>query len=632
MCRTGLFAVTVVAAVSILPAQESDPVVTVVQDTMNISTLTFDRILETFLWTGRVRFERDFGGTIVDLDQRLMSRVIKTGRLNIQDELDMRLGLAVPIDGTIGLRSLATSTVVTDNKQIDLGNLSQHQVLAGASFQISPPAFFAIMGGYETASQQGVRDRGVAALLEMRADPLRVDEFDIVTMGRFGRSWLDPRKLESDSVKLSVSRVYGGAASNRLSLLYTRLGREFYTKADAGVEQDFQTTSNIFRRTAQELAIADTLRYETPSAMFHVFAGIGNRTINRAYRYKSFSDPANAILDVEIRDSRVFGGADVRTRLFDWLTAGLRAEFEEREERHAVRDDPSVPRQTYDRQNQSARRLTNAARRTTVGADFGADLGRKDALNLSGSASILRYDTPDTLNTDDRDELLILVAVEEVHRFDKTLTASVLAEATLGHLVYLNRFQSANNSWNRIFRFRPKVTFAPEPWLISVNTAEVLANYTVYDFDEQIQSVRSFSFRQASWTDSTSIRIGTSVNMVFHGTLRMYERGILKWDTFRERPESFFIEESYWPQVSVGVTDHLMMGVGYRYFSQTRFRYEGRDRKFDRSLVNAGPTVTLAWYGSGGGRISVEGWRETQTVSGRSRSYSNLSLVVGMIL
>jgi hypothetical protein len=209
----------------------------------------------------------------------------------------------------------------------------------------------------------------------------------------------------------------------------------------------------------------------------------------------------------------------------------------------------------------------------------------------------------------------------------------LLVDAALSHLVYLSGLQSANNTWNRILRLRPRVTYTPEAWLLSVNTAEVLANYTVYDFEEQIQSVRSYSFRQASWTDSTSIQISNSVGFLFYGNLRVYERGVLKWKEFRERPESFFIEESYWPQLTLSVTDHLLMGVGYRYFSQTRFRYEGRERKFDRRLSNAGPTVTLAWYGRQGGRVLLEGWRETQTTNvGPSRSYSNFSLLVGMTI
>jgi hypothetical protein len=309
------------------------------------------------------------------------------------------------------------------------------------------------------------------------------------------------------------------------------------------------------------------------------------------------------------------------------------AEFEEREERHSVRDDPAVSRPSFERQNQAARRLSNTVRRTTVGLSSGVQLGAKDLLNLSGSASILRYDTPDSLNTDDRDELLLLFSAEETHRFSERLSLSVLADAALSHLVYLSRYQSANNTWNRIIRFKPSVTYRPVPWFETRNAAEVTANYTVFDFEDQIQTVKSFSFRQATWMDSTWIRLGSSVEVLFQGSLRLFERGLLRWSEFRERPEKYFVEQSYWPQVSASVADHLLITVGFRYFSQERYGYVNGRRTFEGRFTSAGPTVAFAWAGPAGSRVSLDGWREGQSDhNGPLRSYSNLSFTVGMML
>ncbi|MEX1140677.1 MAG: hypothetical protein WEF53_15160 [Bacteroidota bacterium] len=602
-------------------------------DTTASVSFGFDRSLETFRWTERLLLNRFVGGISFDVDQNLRSRLIKTGRNAIQDELGLRLAMGIPLTEDWGIRTSVISSVLSDNTQLDLGNRSEHQMLAGPWARLTPLISLGVMGGYEFSGQQGIHDRGFSALFELRASPLRLDEFDIAAAGRIGRSWLSPRTIEADSATVSIVRAFSESASNSFSLSYAGQVREFYARADPGIQQDFQVSANIFRRASREFGIADTLTYQSGLTLFNFHAAFASRTIDRSYRFKSVSNPANAILDAAISEERIVGGGMVRMSPLSWLSTMVTAEFEERQEQHRVRDDPTVPRPTFDRQNLAARRLSNTVRRSTLGLGASAILGQKDLLNLSGSASILRYDTPDSLNTDDRDELLLLVSVEETHRFSDALSLSVLADAALSHLVYLSRFQSANNTWNRIIRLRPAVTFTPVAWLVSRTTGEVMANYTVYDFEDQVQSVRSFSFRQVTWTDSTWIRIGRSLEALFQGSVRVYERGILRWREFRERPERYFVEQSWWPRISARVTDHLLMGIGYRYFSQSRYRYEGKNRAFEGRLISAGPTVSVSWRGPGGGRVEIEGWRESQSDHlGAGRSYSNLSFIVATIL
>lgn len=602
-------------------------------DTTASISFGFDRSLETFLWTERIFFDRPLGGISFDIDQSLRSRLIKTGRDAIQDELGLRIAARVPVTEDWDFKATVASSVLSDNTQLDLGNRSEHQVMAGPWVRVSPSLSVSALSGYEFSGQQGIQDRGPSALLEVQGSPLRLDEFDIAAAGRMGRSWPGPRTVETDSARISVVRAFSESASNTLSLSYAAQAREFYTRADPGIQQEFHASANIFRRASKEFGIADTLTYQSGSTSFSFHAAFAGRTIDRSYRYKSVSNPANSILDVAISEERLAGGGMIRVSPLSWLSTTVTAEFEERQEQHRVRDDPTVPRQTFDRQDLAARRLSNTVRRSTLGLGASGALSEKDLLNLSGSASILRYDTPDSLNTDDRDELLLLVSVEETHRFSDALSLSVLADAALSHLVYLSRFQSANNTWNRIIRLRPAVLFTPAPWMASRTTGEVMANYTVYDFEDQVQSVRSFSFRQVTWMDSTWIRIGRSLEALFQGSVRIYERGILRWREFRERPERYFVEQSWWPRISARVTDHLLVGVGYRYFSQSRYRYEGKRRAFEGRLTSEGPTVSVTWRGAGGGRVEIEGWREKQADHvGTGRSYSNLSFIVAMDL
>ena len=138
-----------------------------------------------------------------------------------------------------------------------------------------------------------------------------------------------------------------------------------------------------------------------------------------------------------------------------------------------------------------------------------------DFVSFESSAGILRYDTPDSTNTDDRDELLITFAGRESHRWNEYLEVNVVAEVTLNHIVYLFADRSANNNWNRIFRLAPELVYTPSSTLQSVNTFEVLANYTVFDFETLIPTVESYSYRQFAFLDSTSYDMSSSMGLDF---------------------------------------------------------------------------------------------------------------------
>ena len=602
-------------------------------DSLVFSSLQFNRTLQTFLWNGILSYRSQLSDINVDFRQTARSRLIRGAKNAIQDELGSNLAVKSSLSPNWGIAGLVSSSTLSDNQQIGLGNLSRHRILSGPEYKIRDNVNLGMMAGYEWDSQEQARDRGFSYLGTLRIEDLPMEEFALALRAGMERSMLHPRTIQADSISVGLRREFSETSLNRLSLVLTRQQREFYLTADPDVQRDFQTQYNVFQRKASEFGIADTLEVTLPTSALILSGGILSRTIDRSYRYKSVSNPANTILDTRIKETNIFGNAALTADLADWLQSRATVGYEEREERHNVAESPLVPDQAFDRQEAAARRLANLARRTSASLDILAKVGEKDSLNFTGSASILRYDTPDSLNTDDRDELLLVAGIEEVHRFSRSLVLSIAADATLSHLVYLNRLQSANNNWNRVFRLRTSADFSPSQVLRTVVEAEVLANYTVYDFEEQVLSVRSFSFRQASWSDSTVWRIGKKILVTVLGNVRLYERGILKWKEFKERPENYFVEQSYWPQIAARVSATLNIAVGFRFFSQSRYRYERRTRHLERTIENSGPTVSVSWRGEGGGTVMVEGWREAQHVDSiRKQVYSNMSVTVGMVL
>ncbi|MGH2567930.1 MAG: hypothetical protein ACRDGA_06285, partial [Bacteroidota bacterium] len=550
-----------------------------------------------------------------------------------QDEYTAGIRLASVLGEMWALRGQTVSNVLADNRLIDLSRLAQHQALAGAAYHRPGGISFALLGGYEYNAQGDEQDGGVAYMAEASGSNIQVENFQTNFQARSSQSFLSPRRQRDDSLVVSLDRDFGEGAQNFFSVKYNNQRREFYIAADSAVRNRFDLLSNVFRREAQVLDISNRLQYRPSERTRLTFdGGISNRTIERGVRHKDLSPSSNAVLDTRVNELQLYGSLELAYRMFQAVDGRVEIAYREREERHEVIE-TDAPLALVQRQEGTARRLGNVSRQTMVRSQQKIDISLRDQLNIVGSASILRYDTPDTLNTDDRDELQLSFGIEAIHTAGRYLRVSLAADAVLGHLVYLHRQQSANNNWNRIIRFSPKVEYTPAAWLRTVNTAEVLANYTVYDFEDQVAFVRSFSFRQASWSDSTILRLTPHLDLSLVGTVRVYERGILEWKEFKERPQNYFVEKSLWPQLSVSVGNRFRVGLGYRYFAQDRYRYFAGVRELERRLETGGPTALLEWEQPGFHRLSIQGWREQQLEDGATiRTISNLSLKTSIAL
>jgi hypothetical protein len=629
----GLFVVASLVTVISFKALSQEalrPSLVHLEDSLRVSSLGFDRVLNTFTWNGSLFLDREFNGVEFKLRQLLRSRLIRTDPLSIQDEYGDSLKIAAPIAGPWKGFAQQVSSLVSDNRAIDLTKLAQHQFMVGVQVSPHPRLMLQGMAGYEMDIQQDERDEGFAYQAEALASDMRLEEFRGTLHGRWAQSLLTRRRPESASVDVSLIREFGAEARNTILISYDRLRREFYTAADPDVQRVYQIANNIFRRDAATFEVSDQLHYRPSDQMQFVFrGGLVNQTIDRGVNYKVFTGTSNPLLDTRIQELQLYGEAGTVFQPVYWLAMDVNLSYTEREERHTVTEQDGVPLSVLQRQERSEQRLENIAQRTSISSQIRTLLSEHDQLNFAGSASILRYDTPDSSNADERDELLVTVGFQELHQFNNQLSVSLAGDVTLSHLVYLKSVQSANNNWNRVIRFSPGVTFMPNARFRTVNQAEVLGNYTVYDFEDQAAYTKSFSFRQASWTDSTSFQVTNLLGFSFVGEVRVYERGILRWTDFKERPQDYFVERTYWPRMIYEVTRDLRLGVGFRYFGQDRYSYQNGTKNLERQLATSGPTVALEWGGTGFERFLLEGWNETQRQDGQvARTIPNVSLKV----
>jgi hypothetical protein len=596
----------------------------------NSVLILFDRNLNTYNWVGRLLVDTSFGATSIRIAQNYITNIIQVdggagGRRKLaSNQENLNLGLGRRLSEVLGVQFQWSSLVYADDKAVGLSNASGHSVLGG--LDVTPLPFLTItpLLGYRWDNQGTIRDRGMSTTLSARMREVDLDGYRVAGSGQYHQDRLDPRSLANHLGRIGVQKTFSGRTRDSLEFGFNRLQRDFYAVADSTIESRID---NIFSFT-------NLLDYEIDRQLLAtVFVAVSSRGLDKEFRAVFGGAPQATLFDTRIEEFRLDSYLQAEYRSPDGRTAGsLRAGYTERNETHGARAGANLTAtQTalFNERDRQEKTKDNLARRTSVSGLLTLPLSLSDRLTVSGSAGILRYDTPSSQNVEDRDELLVAASVATSHRVSPALELGVTLEGMLGHTVYLLKERSANNNVNRVLRLAPRVTVRPGSWFASANSFEVLANYTVYDFEMQQVQARSYSYRQFAWVDSTVLPLGDRIGVHFFSYIKLYERGELNWKAFTERTENAFADQTYALQLRFSPSAALTFAVGMQYFSQSRFVYEEGEKRLDTFQRSLGPTCMLSYDLRRYGQLNVRGWYESRRLTdGTIRALASMTMTV----
>ncbi len=324
-------------------------------------------------------------------------------------------------------------------------------------------------------------------------------------------------------------------------------------------------------------------QYYSGSAIEHV--KIFNRTWqNRLFYFLSFKDKITLNTKVQSRDISYFNGRNIlllennmqyrHTGTELQLLLGLRT-GDETQDNAGIRTDS--------RARQTALRLA---------ADY--RLSERQQLGLDLAFAKLQYDTPDSIiNNDDRDEQRFVLQANYRYRVSPLLTLSWRAYAFFFHQIYIFAEQSINNSWNRVYKLNPRVDFVNRNIRNSLST-QVLANYTVYDFETNAEQIRSYVFRKYTVSDSLSYRLFGEQYAGAHVRVELEDKGSFFQEDFSQQVLQSYRSEFY--NIFLLNNHFLFFRVmaGYTYYRREEWRHIPKKRK-SRSIVNRGPYINVRY-------------------------------------
>lgn len=599
--------------------------------TNNNLSMGYDKNINTHRWDANIFYKSSFAGFDFQFDERFKSSLIRTHNNIIRDEQSVDFYTKYKISSPLKTSLKISSLLISDNQGIGISSIASHLVHGGFEYAPFSKFLFEPMVGLRIDRQINEQDAGVSYLLSAKTVDLQMGGFNTFLNGVYQVDRLDPRYLETQNLMLRLDKIFFERTRNVLNIAYKNYQRDFYFAADTAVQSKFNTANNIEKRTEHFYLVQDTLDYDISNRLLFSANGLVLvRNIQKSIKYKPV---AGRYFDNVIDDFRIEGAAQLVFQPSNSLKGLVQIFYGERDVIHAIKKDDQISQSAFDSRKRDEEKKNNYSRRLTLTANVEINLTNSDRVSLTGSSSILRYDTPSKLNDDDRDELWMAYNITTYHNINRYLFAQIAVDANLSHVVYLLGTRSANNNWNRILRLSPRIQYIPSKYFSTTNTFEVLANYTVYDFEDLQVPVKSFSFRQFSFIDSTRISITPRIGFDWYSYISLYERGVLNWKAFKGRPINYFEDQTYMLQAFYKATADLLFSSGIRYFSQKRFGYVGKTKQIDTHLQSIGPVALITFFFRPKIELIVKGWHERIEFTNTQLRYStNLTMSIKTLL
>jgi len=575
----------------------------------NIFFSDFNKVLNTYYLSTGFKLFGQYSDLTINLNENFRSSVFRSATQSTRDEQYFGLTGKYKISNVYDIGLSANSTILSDNRNIQLNQATTNFLSLFSNFHFTNNISFSPFGGYTINKQVGETDTGPMYGFEGLMANLMFPDFTISSNFKFRNEDILPRRNLIRYFDLSVVNPFNNQVTNSITGRYSSTRRDFYFPADSITSSAFNVINNIESRTENIFYAEDRLRYNNfiKNIDLEILGGVNWRTIDRDKRYQTVEVQSGAIFNKKIEELMLtFESSFLYTSSF--FDGTIKINLAERDEKHITKPFKGADEIFFNDRSEIESRKNNNSARATISFSGNFKFSRSDRILLSLYHNKLRYDTPSQNNDDDRDELLTIIRFRYIKDLSPFFQVFLNSEATISHIVYLFASRSSNNNVNNVLRLSAGGYYKGAN-VSSLNTFEVSANYTIFDFEDRISNLRSFSFRQFTATDSSSISLSKKLVFIITGYIKLSENADLNWGEFSERPVRF-LSEIFADIKIVQKFNKLFLGAGVRYFSLDTFSYDGLTRVPDTKFSSIGPVIEVLYNVYGSLYLKIDGWYE----------------------
>lgn len=585
-----------------------------------------DKQLNTYNFYNMFGYNFSFDNFFIGLRENFNSTISNTSTKNIKDEQYFSMLLSYKIN-----QYLTTGSSIKNNLYIDDRNLSINKTMQfnGSLFLKYSPVKrieFSPFAGLSRNDQIGEKDNGYVYGTELNIDELPIGEFGLTSHLKVLNEDISPRKNNYRLALVNLISNFDQSFANILSGYFNQQRKDFYFSADPVISELFDIRNNIQSRTETNYYIQDRLRLiqsDSPFAL-EINGKVSWRDIERNTRYistrnlSSFNDSRINELKIDLNALSEYNS--------DPLQFSFRVNFSERSEKHQSRKLEGINESEFLNRQQNEFQKNNTSQLVNLAFSSIYNFSRYDRIFLSLFHRKLKYDTPSSDNFDDRDELLTISKLQYEKLFNPSFKIFTSIEASMNKIVYIFSERSSNNNIQRVIKFTGGGRFSNK-LISSANSAEVLANYTVFDYEEFNPNFKSYSFRQFIFRDSTKINFAAKYKFHLNVYLKLSEQGDFKWTTFSNKPQRYINEIFAEPKLSY-LMNKFTIAFGTRFFLISTYSFnKGVDKTKLTDYKSVGPILELSYDSSELLEFYLNAWYEFITAEKNTkRELFNMNL------
>lgn len=565
------------------------------------------------------------------LEEKYVGTALTDISNDFRDLNEWMFNYSVPIDSNFSIFLRHNWYYTNDRQAGGVSKLERLNLSPGLSYTHKQLAYIDFTIGKEYNNKIGIEENGMLYTSKARIRET-IDGYNYMSSFDYEQLDLDDGRNNS-SLKIdgNISKGFENNDLIGLRLNYNR--KDFDNFAGVG--------SDLFDRSIHKNRMEN--RINSNIALAYSIINHWNISANIDYNFVKVSEEYNKqvstlkysgiqrnleeqFLKVDINTNYLFENADYKF--------GYRITY--RDEKNRAINKFELLTQEYDKLRNVDKQKDNITNITSLYTELYHSLSAKDTIFVDADISILRYDTPDEQNYSDRDELSYSVSAKYKRKLNKNLAFNVLFATNYLHMVYLKSQNSGSNNVNRIFRFSPSVYINYGKFSMSPGF-EVLANYTIYDYETINSGLESYSFRQISYNDTLRLHLDTKREIQLQNNVRYYETGSLFWSDFKEAPETGNYEQFSKLMFYTTPNQNYRIGIGVRY------HYLNQEQIFN--LPNTGldpiiysgksisPETEIVIKFNSKSEISLQGWYEFQYIKGlEKKEIPNLFLTTKIAL
>lgn len=570
----------------------------------------FDKQLNTYTFSTRLRHFFHSDNFFIGLNENFNSTIIKISEKNIKDEQYFWLFGQYDLSNLLKIGFLVNNNLYSDDRRIAINKASIMnssffiKIVPSNKIEITP------FGGFASNDQIGEKDKGLLYGTEAGLDKFSLGEFEISSILKYQNEDISPRKNTFRYFNIDVKSNIDENFGNTIAAYYASQRKDFYFTADQPTIDEFGIANNIQSRLESNYFLQDRIKFSPVNSPFSIdaFAKVIWRDIERNTRYVSIKNPNSSAFDSRIQEFRLEFASSAEYKTDD-VNISFKISLAEREEKHKPRKIDGLSIIILNERESNEFQKNNSSNLTTISFTNLLRLTNKDNLLISLFHRKLVYDTPSNLNYDDRDELLSIGRIQYERLFNPYFKAFLNLEGSINKIVYIFSERSSNNNTRRILKLANGGTFSSGN-LTSTNSAEVMANYTVFDYEELNPIYKSYSFRQLVFRDSTTFNVSKRFKLFFTGYIKQSEQGDFKWDSFKSKPQRF-IEEKYLEPKLYFQNNSIVLGLGLRFFELSTYNVlNGIEKQKVSNYKSIGPLSEINIELTNSLSFKTYGWYE----------------------